>query len=248
MLIEVRPVRQLRAEPRVDLAAALGPLVETLVADDAIDLAQVRVVCEWIQYRGNFREVVEVRTVVDDSDACRLEVALDLRRALTADVGTETKASLHRSASERLLLEEWGPARESCIWRFNELYWQFLGLWERATGHEYEAALPGGESDGRNGGHIRELVGELFATWDGLDARRALPEDLCVLELGVGNGNFARAFFEEFVRLDQKHGREYYRRLHYFMGDYSPHVLERAQQAVAAHAGHTSAMVLEARR
>ena len=122
MLIEVRPVRQLRAEPRVDLAAALGPLVETLVADDAIDLAQVRVVCEWIQYRGNFREVVEVRTVVDDSDACRLEVALDLRRALTADVGTETKASLHRSASERLLLEEWGPARESCIWRFNELY------------------------------------------------------------------------------------------------------------------------------
>ena len=60
MLIEVRPVRQLRAEPRVDLAAALGPLVETLVADDAIDLAQVRVVCEWIQYRGNFREVVEV--------------------------------------------------------------------------------------------------------------------------------------------------------------------------------------------
>jgi hypothetical protein len=251
VLIEVRPVRRLRGEKRVDLLSALGPVIEALVAHDGIDLAEFRLVCDWIQYKNNFRETVEVRPVLDESGACRLEVALDLRRASGTDMGTVTKAALEGrlgTTSERVVLEEWGPGRESCIWRFNELYWQFLALWEEATGQEYEAALPGGESDARNRTAVRELIGELFAVWDGLDARHALPEDLCVLELGVGNGNFAHAFFDEFARLDQVHGRDYHRRLHYFMGDYSPHVLQRAQQAVPDHAFHTSAMVLDARR
>ncbi|MGH2651973.1 MAG: SAM-dependent methyltransferase, partial [Actinomycetota bacterium] len=247
MLIEVRPVGRLRGEKRVDLPAALGPVLDALGADDGIDLAQLRIVCDWIQYQHNFREPVELRSVLDESETCRLEVALDLRRAATTDLGTMTKAALEGS-TERVVLEDWAPGRESCIWRFNELYWQFLALWEEATGQEYEAALPGGESDARNRTAVRELIGELFAVWDGLDARHALPEDLCVLELGVGKGNFAHAFLDEFARLDQVHGRDYHRRLHYFMGDYSPHVLERAQQAVAEHASHTSAMVLDARR
>jgi hypothetical protein len=251
VLIEVRPVRRLRGEKRVDLLATLGPVVEALVQDDSVDLAEFRLVCDWIQYKHNFRETVEVRPVLDESGGCRLEVALDLRRGAGTDLATVTKAALENgrgSPSERTVLEEWGPGRESCIWRFNELYWQFLALWEEETGQEYEESLPGGESDARNRMAVRELIGELFAVWDGLDARHALPEDLSVLELGVGNGNFAQAFFDEFARLDQIHGHDYHRRLHYFMGDYSPHVLGRAQQAVADHASHTSAMVLDARR
>jgi hypothetical protein len=251
VLIEVRPVRRLRGEKRIDLLATLGPVVEALVQDDSVDLAEFRLVCDWIQYKHNFRETVEVRPVLDESGGCRLEVALDLRRGAGTDLATVTKAALEGrrgSLSERIVLEEWGPGRESCIWRFNELYWQFLALWEEETGQEYEGSLPGGESDARNRMAVRELIGELFAVWDGLDARHALPEDLCVLELGVGNGNFAQAFFDEFARLDQIHGHDYHRRLHYFMGDYSPHVLGRAQQAVADHASHTSAMVLDARR
>ena len=251
MLIEIRPARRLRGDKRVDLPAALGPVIETLVADEGIDLSRIRLVCDWIQYKHNFREVVDTRQILDGSAACRLEVALDLRRAPGADLSTLTKIALdasRREPTDRLVLEGWGPGRDSCIWRFNELYWQFLALWEEATGHEYEQALPGGESDARNRMAVRELIGELFATWDSLGARHALPEDLCVLELGVGNGNFARVFFDEFARLDQTHGRDYLRRLHYFMGDYSPHVLERAQRAVAEHGSHTSAMVLDARR
>jgi hypothetical protein len=189
--------------------------------------------------------------VLDESNTCRLELALDLRRAASTDLDTATKVALdgrRTTAPDRVLLEDWKPGRESCIWRFNEVYWQFLALWEQATGQDYEAALPGGESDARNRMALEELIRELFAVWDNLDARHALPEDLCVLELGVGNGNFAQAFFDEFARLDQAHGHDYHRRLHYFMGDYSPHVLERAQQAVAEHASHTSALVLDARR
>ena len=251
MLIEMRPVHRLRGEKSIDLSGALAPVLEELAADDSVDLARLRLACDWIQYKHNFREPVELRAVLDDSDTCRLELALDLRRAPVTDLGTATKAALdarRQVPPDRVVLEDWKPGRDSCIWRFNELYWRFLALWEDATGHEFEATLPGGESDAGNRRAVQELIHELFAVWDDLDARHALPEDLCVLELGVGNGNFAQAFFEEFARLDQAHGHDYHRRLHYFMGDYSPHVLERARQAVAEHATHTSALVLDARR
>jgi hypothetical protein len=249
VLIEVRPVRRLRGDKRVDLVATLAPVVDALVGDESVDLAGLRLVGDWIQYKRNFRDVVEVRPVLGDAGECRIEVAVDLRRAGTADLATVTKAALSgQAAADRVYLEEWGPGSDSCIWRFNELYWRFLSLWEEATGAEYEKALPGGISDARNRAAVRELISDLFATWDALDARRALPEDLCVVELGVGNGNFAQAFFSEFGDLDRSHGRDYLRRLHYFMGDYSPHVLARAQEAVADFAAHTSAMVLDARR
>ena len=140
------------------------------------------------------------------------------------------------------------PGRDSCIWRFNQLYWQALSHWEVATGREYEQSLPGGESDARNTEAARELILELFRLWDELDARRALPEELYVLELGVGNGNQARTWLDEFLQLDRRHGREYYHRLRYLMGDYSPHVLESAQAAVAHHAERVSALVVEATR
>jgi hypothetical protein len=50
------------------------------------------------------------------------------------------------------------------------------------------------------------------------------------------------------VRLDRERGRDYYRRLHYLMGDYSPHVLELARAAVRDHAERVSGLVLDATR
>ena len=167
---------------------------------------------------------------------------------------TSTRRTSPRTSSRRsqeqpgLALEPWVPGRDSCIWRFNQLYWQALSHWEVATGREYEQSLPGGESDARNTEAARELILELFRIWDELDARRALPEELYVLELGVGNGNQARTWLDEFLQLDRRHGREYYHRLRYLMGDYSPHVLERAHRTVAHHAERVSALVVEATR
>ena len=51
----------------------------------------------------------------------------------------------------------------------------------------------------------------------------------------------------EFARLDRERNGEYYRRLHYLMGDYSPHVLERARANVSSHSTHVSTLVLDAR-
>jgi 5-methyltetrahydropteroyltriglutamate--homocysteine methyltransferase len=43
------------------------------------------------------------------------------------------------------------------------------------------------------------------------------------------------------VALSQSHSRDYYRRLQYLMGDFSPHVLGRARQAVGHHGEHVTA-------
>jgi hypothetical protein len=69
-----------------------------------------------------------------------------------------------------------------------------------------------------------------------------------VAELGVGNGSQARTWLDTFTELDRLHGRDYYRRLHYLMGDYSAHALDRARKAVAHHGGKVSTLVLDATR
>jgi hypothetical protein len=280
MRVDVHPVKRLRESP--DAQAVFGPVVEALCSSPA-DLSRLRVVCDWIQYRNNFREAAVCRPVLarrpapageparaqepappvlrvetgtesgtESSTESSLEIALDLRRCKDVDLAMLAKQELadHLAGGSagRIALEPWVPGRDSCIWRFNMLYWQALSLWEQATGREYEQALPGGESDARNTEAARELILELFRTWDDLAARRALPDELYIVELGVGNGSQARTWLDAFVELDRRHGRDYYRRLHYLMGDYSAHVLERARQAVAHHGERVNALVLDATR
>jgi len=265
MRIDVRPVSRLRGDDPLDLTGTLGPVIGALCRG-TVDLARVSVVCDWVQYRENFREVADCRPVLaqprpagpevasGDGDGppaeTGLEIAVDLRRSAGADLPAVISGLLDEHAnpagSRRVPLEPWGPARQSCIWRFNALYWQALSHWEQATGREYEQALPGGQSDARNAAAARELILELFKVWDDLDARGALPAELYVVELGVGNGSQARTWLDEFEALSTAHSRDYYRRLHYLMGDYSPHVLSRASKAVAHHGDHVSALVVEA--
>jgi hypothetical protein len=261
MRIDVRPVSRLRGADPVDVTAAIGPAIEALCAS-SVDLSRLTLVCDWIQYRSSFREVADYRPVLAPGDheghfppperpaEVALDLAIDLRRCPEADLRGLVSALLEEhdkpGGSTRVPLGPWAAGRSSLIWRFNALYWQALSLWEQATGREYEQALPGGESDARNTAAARELILELFKTWDDLDARSALPPELYVAELGVGNGSQARTWLDEFVALSQAHSRDYYRRLHYIMGDYSPHVLGRALKAVAHHGDHVSALVVDA--
>jgi hypothetical protein len=239
MDVDLRPVKKLRESAAA--RSAIGPIIEAVCASPA-DLARLRVVCDWIQYKQNFREPVVARPI----STTATEIAIDLRRSTGLDLEAEIKHALDDASG--LALESWVPGRDSCIWRFNALYWLALSEWEQATGRQYEQSLPGGESDARNTEAARELILELFRIWDELDARRALPDELYILELGVGNGNQARTWLDEFVQLDRRHGRDYYRRLRYLMGDYSPHVLERARRAVAHHGERISALVVDATR
>ena len=250
MRIDVRLADRLRGRDRVDLTGMLTPAIDALAASD-LDLSTINLVLDWIQYRANFREVADVRPVLDvRGDPVAMEVGVDVRRSAEVDIAVVIddiiKENANPSLSARVALEPWGPATQSCIWRFNALYWQALSFWEQAAGREYEQALPGGRSDARNVEAVRELILELFKVWDDLDARSALPAELYVVELGVGNGNQAKTWLDEFVALSTVHSRDYYRRLHYLMGDYSPHVLNRAMTAVPHHGEHVTALVVDA--
>jgi len=260
MLVDFRPHTRLRGKKPVDFTAAVTPVVDALSAG-AADLARVRVVCDWVQYRENFRDVVDVRPILAelrrDADGepvanpvgapeDDLEIAIDVRRSADVALKEFTAARLREDYGDRLYLEKWGAGSASCIWEFNALYWSALELWEKSTGQTYEQALPGGESDARNRDAARELIRELFAVWDPLDRSGALPEQLYVVELGVGNGGQAKVFLDEFRKLDRAHGREYYRRLHYLMCDYSQHVLDLARGTVAEHTEHVSSFALDA--
>ena len=63
MLVDFRPTGKLRGKKPVDVTAALGPVLDAL-AEDSVDLSRVRVVCDWVQYRNNFRDVVDIRPIL----------------------------------------------------------------------------------------------------------------------------------------------------------------------------------------
>jgi len=266
VLIDFRPDTRLRSKDPLDFAMCVPPVVEALAdASDAgfADLSRARVTCDWVQYKENFRDVVDVRPLLDyqalpaspdqplhpaGPPAYSWEIAVDVRRGGAVPLRELTAARLRDNGAGRVFLEDWGPGTDSCIWDFNSLYWTALAQWEKAVGRGYEQALPGGGSDGRNRDAARDLVAELFAIWDGLASAGALPEQLYVAELGVGNGSQAKVFLDEFRDLDAAHGQDYYRRLHYLMCDYSQHVLDLAWETVAPHAAHVSTVALDATR
>ena len=227
--------------------AAAAAAIVTLVGEGVLEPATTRVVLDWVQYRHSFRPAVLDRPVVDDQALHRREVAVDLRRVREEGVLEDIRDALGRPGPGAVL-EEWSPLSASCLWRFNSLYWQELELWEKVAGRGYVQALPGGESGGTDRAATRATIVDLFSVWDGLAERHALPEQLTVLELGVGNGEQAKVFLDELRKLDAERGTGHYRRLQYLMGDYSAHVLERARHTVADHGERVSTLVLDAAR
>src|SRR5260370_39372456 len=89
MVIEVRASdERLRGPKAVDAAPILTSAYRAVV-DSPVDLSRVRVVCDFIQYRQNFRDAVELRrvepwdidSVAPEFDGEAWEIAIDLRRA-----------------------------------------------------------------------------------------------------------------------------------------------------------------------
>lgn len=148
--------------------------------------------------------------------------------------------------SERLYLEPFQPARKSIIWSFNTLYWNALDKWEATFQKGYEAALPGGVTDACNPEFVAETVKRVCQVLDELQRKGQLPEQIFVLEIGVGNGAQARTWLDEFQRYAQEAQCDYYDRLHYLLSDFSASVLNIAREAVAPHLGKVSFLVVDA--
>ena len=60
MQIDIRPVARLRGPSPLNMPAALGPVFEAL-SSTAVDLTRLKVVCDWIQYREQFRRAGPVQ-------------------------------------------------------------------------------------------------------------------------------------------------------------------------------------------
>ncbi|MBV9232216.1 MAG: class I SAM-dependent methyltransferase [Chloroflexi bacterium] len=170
----------------------------------------------------------------------------NLAVAIAAKPAEQLMISSSDASADKLYLEPFQPARNSIIWSFNTLYWNALDKWEAVFKKGYEASLPGGVTDACNPDFVTASVKHLYQILDELRSKGQLPEQIFVLEIGVGNGAQARTWLDEFQRLTGEMGVDYYDRLHYLMSDFSACVLDVAREAITPHLGHVSFLVLDA--
>jgi len=215
--------------------------------------ARLQIHLDWLQYKQNFREAVTVmrRDGEQDSETSPMEIRVDSRQVAPGALRNLLQKAMSPGASEseaagRIYLEDSRSFRASIAWEFNRLYWQRLRDWERATGKSYEQALPGGQSDGRQLEAISDSVCDFWTLLKDLEKQNQLPQEVFVLEIGVGMGARAGLWLDRFCALDQERGTNLYPRLRFLLGDYSLATLEYSRPAVKKHLDICSFIALDA--
>jgi hypothetical protein len=179
-----------------------------------------------------------------EHDGPLAEIAIDVRRAkdiphdeLVAQIADRVRKALGiiPDVHECIHLEAWVRPSKSVMWSFNRSYWRHLAAWDETFQKDYAAALPGGVSDGTNPTFWNEQIASFMDTLNRLDEWSELPEEIHVIELGVGDGQQAKVWLDCFSAACAQQGRDYVSRLRYLMADYSPHVLQRARERVAGY-------------
>ena len=250
-----------RAQP-ADLQSILPALAEAAEAVD-LDHSRLAAVLDWVQYKRNFRAPVMVRPFgrvpgqnMNVPEAPLAEIAIDVRRAKDMSYEVLVQEIIDRLSKalgiipdvhECIHLEDWVRPSKSVMWSFNRSYWRHLADWDETFEKDYAAALPGGRSDGTNPAFWAQQIETFMETLDRLDEWSELPDEIHVLEFGVGDGQQARVWLDEFAKACQTRGRDYLTRVRYLMADYSPHVLERAMQRVKAYSSLTDCLELDFR-
>jgi hypothetical protein len=236
-----------------------GLLEEGLI--DQSRFARLRIQLDWVQYKQNFREVVSVvecrnqwgeqaimdihvdtRQVVPGPGCLRKE----LLRAISRTTSRADGALEGAGEPDRIFLEDFTTFRKSVAWRFNSLYWRRLNDWERATGKGYEQALPGGQSDGHVPEAITDSVNVFWKLLCDMESKKQLPQDIFMLEIGVGSGARCKLWLDGLQEMDRLHGTAFYPRLRMLLGDYSLATLDMSKPAVKEHADLCSFVVLDA--
>ena len=216
-------------------------------------LENLNVHLEWIQYKTNFREAITARRAVRGQDVLPwIELGVDLRQVNAECLKEEFINALNSitdssaAPGSRVYLETFRPIRASVIWRLNNLFWQYLPLWEGAAGHGFEKSLPGGTSDANHPDAIRDSVADFWKLANNLEKKKQLPEEIFTLEIGVGTGQRAAAWLDGFRALDRERGTHYYSRIRFLLADYSMPALNRATEAVREHRELASFLAVDA--
>src|SRR5712691_3306442 len=237
-----------------DVIGALYSLLDEGHIEPA-QFARLQIELDWIQYKHNFREVVTATQGYDaqGEQVPLMDLHVDTRQVVPGCLRAEMLRALARvnlegprSDQDRLPLEDFQSLRTSIVWQFNKLYWNRLKDWQEATGKGYQEALPGGQSDGHNPPAIADAVGDFWTLLRDLQAKKQLPAEIFVLEIGVGTGTRCGLWLDRFRELDQHRGTNYYPRLRVLLGDYSLATLDMSRPAVREHADLCSFLVLDA--
>lgn len=216
-------------------------------------LENLNVHLDWLQYKTNFREAISLRRAVRGDEVLPgIEVGVDLRQVRQESLKEEFANALNDSIDpigatrKRVYLEAFTPVRSGVIWRFNDLFWQHLPMWESASGKGFEDALPGRTSDANHPEAIADAVADFWTLLKDLEGHHQLPQEIFALEIGVGTGHRAAAWLDRFRALDRERGTQYYPRLRFLLADYSMPTLNRAMEAVREHRELASFLAVDA--
>jgi len=221
---------------------------------NAAQFARLQIHLDWLQYKYNFREPVTLMHGggEDGANAPPIEIRIDsrqvapgsLRSLVERAMAAESPDSAERNA--RVYFEDYQSFRKSIVWEFNRLYWQRVKDWEKATGKGYEQALPGGKSTGTDVEGVQQSVEEFWRLLKELETAARLPQEIFILEIGVGMGAHAGLWLDQFCALDQARGTHFYHQLRFLLGDYSLATLEHSRPAVQKHLDLCSFIALDA--
>ncbi len=252
MHLNINYLPQARGAVAGELVTQLLGLLDDGLAGDALDDLQVHL--DWVQYKSNFREPLIVRHGIDPEGAPLplAELAVDLRQFQSVgsrEMLRDTVMHLtdgRAVADDRLILGDFTTHSQSLIWRFNQLFWTRLADWESASGKGFEAALPGGQSDANEDASIIDAVADFWTLLVDLERHHQLPEQIFALEIGVGTGNRAAMWLDQFKKLDDDRGTGYYQRLHFLLGDYALATLESAATMLERHRDAVNTIAMDA--
>lgn len=252
MILHINPVPQKQSAAASNAASALV----NVAGDGQLPphvLEHLNVHLEWIQYKTNFREPIAARRAIWGQDVLPwIELGVDLRQTNPECLKEELINAIRdvtdteSCSRKRIYLEPFQPIRSGIIWRFNNLFWQYLLLWEGAAGHGFEKSLPGGTSDANHPESIRDAVADFWTLLKDLENKNQLPAEIFTLEIGVGTGQRAAAWLDRFREVDRERGTNYYPRIRFLLADYSMPALNRATEAVREHRELTSFLAVDA--
>jgi hypothetical protein len=251
MILHVNHVRAGHAKLAGDVVSNVLAVFDESEADKSM-LPHLNVHLDWIQYRSNFREPVVLRRAVDgDVVLPMIDIAVDLRQVCEDQLRGQLASALSASNAEadeagRVYLEPFGPMRSSVIWSFNKLYWQYLPDWERVSGTDYEKALPGGTSDGHHPQAIKDSAADFWKRLQGIQSQGQLPPELFVMEIGVGSGERALRWLDDFKSIDDAEGTGHYPNIRFLVADYSMATLNRVTDKLEPHKDLCSFLALDA--
>src|SRR5262249_34682658 len=170
--------------------ALASSVVSTLVTAAGEGQVQARILenlnvhLDWLQYKTNFREAISLRRASRGEEILPwIEVGVDLRQVSPDSLKDEFLNALSDVADpasgqrRRVYLEPFTPIRSGLIWRFNNLFWQHLPLWESAAGHGFEKALPGGTSDANHPEAVADAVADFWTLLKDLESHNQLPQE-----------------------------------------------------------------------